>query len=309
MANKTKILFLGSFSFAVPVLQKLVDMDSYEIVGVVTNPDKVAGRDRSVSISPVKSLATTLGLNIIQPEKLRDNDEFISTIRALNPDIGILVGYGKILPKEILTIPKLGIINIHPSLLPKYRGPSPAQASLMNGDTVTGVSIMKVDEEMDHGPLLAQEELTIDIDDNYGSLYKKLFDLGLKLLIHVLPDYINGKLTTKTQDENLVTFSKMIKTEDAEISTKDSVEMAIRKIKAFNPEPGVFIKLPNQKRLKILEAISSPTILKNHDELISSINNKPVLILADGGIELVKVQVEGSKVMFGQDWLRGYTRN
>lgn len=290
---KAKIIFFGSFDFAMFTMEKLLTLNNYEIVAIVTNPDKPIGRKKIIGMSPVKAKALAFGLKIFQPEKLKGNQDFFHKLRDLNPDLGMAVGYSKILPQEVLDIPRLGILNIHPSLLSKYRGPSPVQTAILNGETKTGVTIMKVDAEVDHGPLLGQKELEIKPEDTTVTLFQKLFQLGTDLLLKVLPDYISGKLIPSEQKHDQATFTKMIKAEDGEIKTTDTIQKALNKIRALNPEPGTFTILSNGKRLKIIEATS----IKD--------STKPILKLKDGLIELVKVQPEGGKPMTGLDWQRG----
>ncbi len=293
ISDKIKIIFFGSFEFAVYTAESLASHDDYEITAVVTNPDKPAGRKKVISESPVKTMASASGIRVFQPEKIKGNIEFFKELRELNADVGIVVGYGRILPLEILDIPRHGLLNIHPSLLPKYRGPSPVQAALLNCETKTGVSVMKIDEEMDHGPILAQAELEILPEDTTDTLLNKLFALGTKLLIDVLPKYISGNAVPVEQDHSQATFSKMLLTKDGEIFPGDTIIHALNKIRALNPEPGAFTVLPNGKRLKILKAI------------ITTDPSRPHLKLSDGMVELVRVQPEGRNQIAGSDWWRG----
>ena len=153
--REMKIIFFGSFQYAVPALEAFIK-NSYEILAIVTNPDSLQGRKKELVASPVKLAAQQAGLNVIQPEKLRHNAEFLEYLKSLNPDLNIVVAYGKIIPKEIIELPKYGTINIHPSLLPAYRGPSPVQTAILNGEKETGVTIMQIDEEVDHCPIFSQ---------------------------------------------------------------------------------------------------------------------------------------------------------
>ncbi len=291
MNKVTKILFLGTSDFAVPALQALVD-SGYEVVGVVTVPDKPVGRKKLVTPPPVKVLAHKYNLQIFQPEKLKENDELLKQLLTLDSTIGVTVAYGKIIPEELLGLPKLGVINIHPSLLPKYRGPSPIQTALLNGDKETGVTIMQVDAQVDHGAILAQEKMVIEKNDNYSSLQTKLAKTGANLLISTLLRYLSTELKPQAQNESKATFTKIIKTEDGEIAESESVEQALNKIRALNPEPGTYTII-NGKRLKILEARPTTDL------------TKPILHLTDGAIEFLKVQSDGGRPMSGQDWRNG----
>ena len=283
--NKPKIIYFGTPEFAIPPLEALI-RSGYDVMIVVTAPVK----------SAVKEFASRYNLKVLQPQSLKD-DQLFETFKKLEPELCIVASYGKIIPQMCLDIPKFGFINIHPSLLPKYRGPSPVPTALLNGDTLTGVTIMKLDAEMDHGPIVAQQEVSIEADDNFITLIHKLFDIGTKLLINTLPDYLAGKIQPQEQDHSQATYSQLIKTEDAEIKLDDTVITAINKIRALNPEPGTYILLePSKKmRLKILGA----------EEIEQYDSKRPILKLKDGCLLLNKVQPEGKKIMTGEEWFRG----
>lgn len=301
-----RVIFFGSFEFAVPVLDALARpvrnhegsqcasvssgvKAGYEIVAVITNPDKPAGRKQTLTPPPVKVAAEKLGLNILQPQILKD-PEFLKILntkyKIQDTNIGIVVGYGKIIPPEIFNLPKHGTLVIHPSLLPKYRGPSPVQTAMLNGDLDTGVTIMKIDEELDHGDIVAATEYKLSPDISYEKAHDALFKLGADLLIKILPEYLAGKIKPIPQEHSKATFTKKFKTEDGEILPGDTPEMAYRKIRAFNPEPGAYIWLNENEtkmRLKILSA-----------ELIN------------GRLKFKKVQPEGGKPMTIEEFLAGH---
>ncbi|EKD56084.1 MAG: hypothetical protein ACD_58C00304G0012 [uncultured bacterium] len=295
--NKHRIIFFGTPEFAVPSLQILIDSGSLARLGinqspiaVVTEPDRPAGRGKKLKYSSVKELAQKNNLQIYQPEKI---STLSSQLSALEPDVAIVVAYGQIIPKEILEIPKFGFINLHPSLLPKYRGPSPIQAAILNGDKVTGVTIIKLDEKMDHGPILAQQELEIanskkqktnkiQIPIDYENLSKELAKLGAELLIKTLPDYLNNKIKPINQDHTKATFTKLINKSDGLINWSEPVDLIERKIRAYNPWPGAYTFI-NNKRLKICQAHIK------YDKLI---------------IDLV--QLEGKKIITWSEFIRGH---
>jgi len=299
LKSKVKLIFFGTYLPTPEPLQLLFDA-GYDIVAVITNPD----RDRATAPSPVKELAQKLGLLVLQPGKLKGNEVLLQQLIDLTPEVGAVFAYGKIIPQEVMDVFPRGILNIHPSLLPKYRGPSPLQTALLNGDKTTGVTIMLIDKEMDHGPMLSQKEIVISPEDNMQTLGIRATKLGGELLVRTLAEYIAGKVTAKEQDHSLATFTRLITTVDAEIKLDDSVEIAIRKIKAFNPDPGSFVKLKskNEKvknkeiRLKIFEA-----------EKTEKFEEKtPLLKLRDGYLLLKKVQPQGKNPMTGEEFLRGY---
>ena len=250
---------------------------------VICNPDKPTGRKQIITPPPVKVLAQKYGLTIYQP---KDKNELLEIIKKLQPDLAIVAAFGMLFPKEILAVPKYGFINIHPSLLPKYRGPTPIQTAILNGDEKTGVSLFLIDEEMDHGPILAKRELEFPISNfQFPILSQKLAELGADLLIETLPDFVVGKITPLPQNELQATYTKKFSTQDAYIEPKDleeaqekggdkAVEID-RKIRALNPEPGTFtlsLSKGGLKRTKLLEAK-----------------------IIDGKLKITKIQVEGGK--------------
>src|SRR3989344_4931969 len=202
-----KFVFFGTPEFAATVLEKLIAA-GYVPAAIVCNPDKQVGRKQVLTPPPTKILAGKYGINILQPEILANYE---LPIANYEPDLAIIAAYGKIIPKTILDIPKHGFINIHASLLPKYRGASPIQYAILNGDKETGITIMKVDEEMDHGPLLGKSEIRISKFETYENLRQKLAILGAKLLTKIIPDYIDGKIKLVEQDHSKATFAKIIK--------------------------------------------------------------------------------------------------
>ncbi len=270
--KNVKLIFLGNPEFALPSLEKLIK-ENYQIVGVITSPDKPIGRKQILTPPPVKVLAEKNNLSVYQP---KDKNELLEIIKKLNPDLAIVVAYGMIFPKEVLDIPKYGFINIHPSLLPKYRGAAPIQAAILNGDEKTGVSLFLIDEKIDHGAIIANSEFRIKNSEwNYEILSKKLAEFGADLLIEILPKYINGEITPLPQDDLQAAYTKKIKTEDAfiDLEKDNPIEME-RKIRALNPEPGTWtINSPTGggKRMKILEAE----------------------LTANGKLKLKKIQYEG----------------
>lgn len=315
-----KIIFFGTSEFAVPCLKALSEDKRFEIFGVVTQPDRPVGRHAILTPPPVKIAAQELGLkNIFQPEKLKELTSSFSShdkTESETQDTGhrtqdhafaafVVVAYGKILPSWLLDIPKHGVINVHPSLLPRWRGPSPIQAAITAGDRETGVTIMKLDADMDHGPLLAQEKAKIDEKDDGESLHDRLADLGAKMLPTVLDDYLAGKIQPKEQTHAQATFCKILTREDGELNfTKTSTELE-RQIRAFNPWPGCWTMMSG-KRLKILKSIIGPTNESCEPGQIFDLQSRPHLSCANGStLELTEVQPESGKPMSGEAWFRG----
>lgn len=265
-----KYVFFGTPEFAAVILEKLVQAGSIP-AAVVCNPDKPTGRKKIITAPPVKQLIAKgkAQIKILQPENLTAISDKLSVIK---PDFALVAAYAKILPKEILAIPRLGIIGVHPSLLPKYRGSSPIQQAILDGEEKTGVTLYLLDEKMDHGSIIAKSEINIHKKDTFPSLRDKLAELGADLLIETLPRFINGKITPLPQDESQATYTKKFTTEDAYIDLdKDEGQIIERKVHALNPGPGTWT-MQNGKRVKILE-----------------------VKLIDGKLKLKKIQVEGKK--------------
>jgi methionyl-tRNA formyltransferase len=260
-----KFIFFGTPEFAAIILQKLIQAELMP-EAVICNPDRPTGRKQIITPPLVKVLAQKHGLVIYQP---KDKTELLEIIKSLQPDLAIVAAFGMIFPKEILEIPKYGFINVHPSLLPRYRGPTPIQATILAGDEETGVSLFLIDEEMDHGPILMKSEIQISKSETYKSLHDKLAKLGADLLIKVLPsmEALRSTKAFQPQDESKATYTKKFSTQNAYIEPKDlekaqneggEIAKEIdRKIRALNPEPGTWT-LQDGKRMKILEAILTP---------------------------------------------------
>ncbi|MBI4993591.1 methionyl-tRNA formyltransferase [Candidatus Wolfebacteria bacterium] len=273
-----KFAFFGTPEFASIILEKLINA-GFVPQAVICNPDKPVGRKKIITFPPTKTIAQKYNIPVLQPEKL--SKDFFQNHPIKDFDFSIVAAYAKIIPKEILEIPRLGAIGAHPSLLPKYRGATPIQSAILNNEKETGAAIFMVDEKVDHGPILALKNIPIDKNDDYKKFQQKLAELSADLLIEILPDIENKIKTAAIQDESRATFTKKFKTEDALISSEDleiaknqGGEIAVqieRKIKAFNPEPGAYVFI-NNKRVKFLEAE-----------------------IFEGKLKLKKIQVEGEK--------------
>ncbi len=276
--KKRKIIFIGTSSFAITTLEELIE-NGYEILAVITAPDKPVGRKQELTPSPIKEIALKYNLLTFQPEKISEVEKEIS---QLKPDLIITSSYGQIIPKNILDIPKKESLNLHPSLLPKYRGPSPIQTAILNGEKVTGITIIKMDEKMDHGPIIAQQETNINPDDTYESLEDKLSEEITKLLIEILPRYFKNKIQPEIQDESRATYTKILTRDDGKIDLKENAEEIERKVRAFSPWPGTWTEINNQ-RVKILKVK-----IKNNF------------------LSLELIQPAGKKPMTGEEFFRGH---
>ncbi|MFH1551971.1 MAG: methionyl-tRNA formyltransferase [bacterium] len=286
--TKQKIIFIGASQFAVPSLKNLIK-NNYDILAVITAPDKPVGRKQELFSCPVKQTALKHKLSILQPIKI---SEVSDKIAKLKPDLIIVASYGQIIPKNILDIPCFGSINIHPSLLPKYRGPSPIQTAILNNEKTTGITIMLMDEKMDHGPIISQETTLIDTDDNYQTLEKKLSEQSADFLIKTLPQYIQNKIKPQIQNENNATYTKILTREHGKINWNQTAQQIERMIRAFFPWPGAWTEL-NGKRIKILKA-------KAVDK-----KQKSALPAKKGFLLCEIVQPAGKKPMTGEEFFRG----
>ena len=314
-----RILFMGTPDFARESLDMLYNA-GFEICGVVTTPDRPAGRGMKLVASPVKEYALEKGLKLFQPEKISKNDEFKNEIKELAPDLVCVVSYGVILPKSFLNIPQLGCINVHPSMLPKYRGPAPIQWAILNGDKETGVSIMYLDAGMDSGDIILQEKVEIGNDETTGELWNRLSGIGAKLLTKVVTDISNGKIVRTPQSEEFV-LAPMLDKEMSKIDWKEKKANEIKNlVRGLNPIMGTYTFL-NDKKIKIwkVQIVSEEEIsmlleknnIDNIEELkpgtVVFANEKQGLFIKtiDGVISVLEIQGENAKRMNVGDFLRG----
>lgn len=246
-----KVAFFGTPKISQIVLEKLIN-SPYKPQLVITGADTQKGRGQKTEITPIKETALKNKIKILQPQTLSEKN-FAVEFKTFDPDVAILIAYGKIIPDEILSIPKFGFVNIHPSLLPKYRGPAPITAPILEGDTTTGVSLIVLDSELDHGPIIAQAEVAISETDTHKTLGEKLANTGANLLLKTLPEYLEQNITPESQDHNLATFSKKITKENGKIdiaNPPDNITLD-RMIRAYYPWPTVWFVL-DQKRFMLL---------------------------------------------------------
>ena len=293
-----RIVFMGSPGFSVPLLRGLFEA-GYEIVGVYTNPDRPKGRGRAIEGTPVKKEALRLSLPVFQPERLEDERD---RLYALSPEVIIVSAYGKILPKWLLELPEKGCLNVHPSLLPRHRGPAPIPFTILSGDEETGVSIILMEEKVDAGPIIGIRRIKISPDDTYGSLEEKLSILARDLLLEILPLWIEGKIKPEPQDETRATYTRLIRREDLFIDFRASSRDVWLKVRAFSPRPSAFTTWKG-KILKILKV--SPVGRKGRAGEVFALEGKPCVFTEDGAVMLLEVQPEGKRVMSGEDFLRG----
>jgi methionyl-tRNA formyltransferase len=294
---------MGTPEFALPTLERLVER--YSVVGVVTQPDRPAGRGQHVVMSPVKEMALAEGIPVFQPSRLR-NVEALERIRSWAPDVVVVAAYGQILPPAILDSPRFGVLNVHASLLPRWRGAAPIQGALLAGDSVTGVTIMKLDAGLDTGPILAKRATPIDPDETAGELEGRLAHLGADLLLDVLPAYLIGKLASKPQPEAGVTMTRLIGKSQPAIDWSQTAEVLHNHIRAFSPDPGAFTYW-DDSRVKLLRSkrISPDLPLEGEPGTVFMWEGGPGVITGSGYLALIHLQMAGKRPMDGATFVRG----
>ena len=306
-SENIKIIFFGTPEFAAGILKSLIDGD-YSIAAVFTQPDKKVGRRREIVFSPVKKMAVEKEIKVFQPESLRD-ENIIENIRKIKPDLIIVAAYGKILQKVMLEIPKFGAINIHASLLPKYRGASPVQCAILSGEKKTGITLMQMNEKMDEGDILQQEKIEIGENETADALLARLGKLGEKMIVKLIPDRINGKVESVEQDHDKATYCKPIGREDGKIDWDNTAGEIFRQWRAYHPWPGIFsiLNAKNQpKRLKLSEIEIVPGNETGAEPgKIIKYNQEAAVQAKKGLIVLKKIQLEGKKEMDIEEFLRG----
>ncbi len=300
-----RIVFMGSPEFAVPSLEHLI-LNQYQVLAVYTQPDRPAGRGRVVVSPPVKEAALRWGLSVFQPVSLK-TAEAISRLADLHPDVIVVAAFGQILPQSVLDIPAYGCINIHPSLLPKFRGASPVAAAILSGDEFTGVSIMLLDAGMDTGPVLARAAVPVSPQDNTGSLTAKLSLIAARLLQEVLTGWVRREIVPQPQNEAEATYSAQITKEEGEVDWHLSARAIWRRVRAFNPWPGCFTRW-HGKQLKIIEAIPLPGKGTSEVGRVVALPGREAMLgvsTSDGILGVRKIQLEGKRAMSAAEFLRG----
>lgn len=300
--NNKKIVFMGTPDFACPVLESLIK--NYEVCLVVSQPDKMVGRKRILTNTPVKQVALNHNIEVFQPEKIKEDYQKIIDI---NPDIIITCAYGQIIPEELIKLPKYGCINVHASLLPKYRGGAPIHWAKINGDEKTGVTIMYMDKCMDSGDIISQKELIINDEDTTESLFDKLSVMGAELLIETLPSIFNNTNTRTKQDEILVTYAYNIKREDERVDFNDTGKNIINKIRGLYSWPLANFTIDNLE-YKIYEAYFEECDVKNPGVIIKIDKNNFGISCNDGIVYIQKIKPFGKKEMVIKDFLNGINK-
>ncbi|MBC8206057.1 MAG: methionyl-tRNA formyltransferase [Kiritimatiellaeota bacterium] len=302
-----RIVFFGSASIGFPLLDALLASSADEVVAVVTQPDRPVGRKLKLTACPVKEVALQKGLNVLCPEKV-GSDESLTSLKELKADLFVVVAYGQYIPPAVLDLPTNGSINLHPSLLPKYRGSSPIQWALANGDEVTGVTILYVSEKMDSGDIILQREVPIRPEDHAATLEPVLAQAGAELLMEAVEQIRSGTVKAQPQDEAAATAVRKLAKEDGWLDWSLPASVLNNRIRAFIAWPGCFCEVPvrsGMQRLKVLEARVEPG---NGEPgvILDASGEGPLVAVGDGAIRLLSVQPAGKNIMDGAAYLRGY---
>ena len=299
--NELRLVFMGTPEISAYVFEKMIE-DGYRFVGLVAQPDHPVGRKGIIEKVPTKVIAEKYNIPVFQPAKIRLDYSFIN---ELKPDLVITLAYGQIVPEGFLNVPRFGCLNLHGSLLPKYRGASPIQSSLINNEKVTGVTLMEMVKAMDAGRMYAKKEIEISEDDNSTSLFNKVKIAASELVLEALPKYINGELKGEIQDENEVTFCSTIKPEQEKLDLSLSAKQIVGWIRGLSDEPGAYLYLNNNK-LKIYKAkVVDSSVTAEVGTVVKADKNGLYMQAKDGVISLLEVQKEGKKRMDYRSFING----
>ncbi len=303
--DKLKVVFMGTPEFSVPILEGLID--NYDVIGVVTQPDKEVGRNHEIKFSPVKEVALQHDILVIQPVKIRTDYD---SIVKLAPDMIVTCAYGQIIPKVLLDLPKYGCINVHASLLPKYRGGAPLHRVVINGEAKTGITIMHMDEGMDTGDIISAREILIDINDTVGIIHDKLSVLGKELLLDTIPSIIEGTSTRIKQNDSEVTFAKVIKREDELIDFNKKTLEIYNQIRGLNPFPVSYAMLDG-KVFKIYSSRMSTSVYttKKNGEIVRIYDDGIGISTSDSEIIITEIKPEGKRRMTVKEYLNGIDKS
>jgi methionyl-tRNA formyltransferase len=296
-----RIVFIGTGEIGVPTLRALLNSE-HEVVAVVTQPDKPVGREQRIESPPIKKAIAKTKIPTLQPSRIKDQ-EAIAEIRGLTPDVIVVVAYGQILPRDVLEIPRLACLNLHASLLPRWRGAAPIQAAIAVGDRETGITAMFMDEGLDTGDILLQRKIEILPNDTGGSLHDRLAQIAPEALIESLRLLVAGNEPRVPQDNAQATYAPKLKREDGEIDWSESAEAIEQKIRAYNPWPGAFMKVGDQN-LKVFSA----SVVDFSGQPGEVLRTDKDLIIAAGkaALSLAEVQLEGKRRMTAAEFLRGH---
>jgi methionyl-tRNA formyltransferase len=303
-----RIVFIGTGEIGVPVLRSLLDSPEHQLVGVVTQPDKPVGRDQRIEAPPIKAALARRTLSILQPARIK-REEAVAEIRALAPDVIVVMAYGQILPRSVLEIPSVACLNLHASLLPRHRGAAPIQAAIVAGDRESGITVIHMDESLDTGDILLQTRLEIAADETGGSLHDRLAQIAPDTLREALAQLQRGNAPRIPQDSSAATYAPKLEREDGRIDWTEPAELIERKIRAFNPWPGAFVLLRSEngreRKLKIFSARSVDAAKGALGEILQT-DGLIAIAARNGLLFLGEVQLEGKRRMSAAEFLRGH---
>ena len=302
-----RIAFMGTPELARASLQSLLQCSAFKVVAVVTQPDRPKGRDLRLQPSPVKDLALAANLPVLQPERVRD-EAFIEELKRFEPDLIAVAAFGQILPKAILDLPRFGCLNVHTSLLPKYRGAAPIQWAILNDESETGVTIMKMDVGMDTGDIVAQGKTPISPEDNAQTLHDRLAKTGAQLLVQTIPDYVGGKIQPRVQPPEGVSYAPKIKRQDGQINWKEPARVIWNRVRGLVPWPGAFTHFPAQPQpqlikiweAKVAEGAGAP------GEILRADKTGILIACGQGALQILWLQREGGKRLNPEQFLAGH---
>lgn len=303
-----RIVFFGTAELACPSLTGLAQASEFEVAGVVTQPDRPRGRDLRVQPPPVKREALSLGMKILQPERAR-HASFIEELAQVEPELIVVAAYGQILPQAILELPRYGCLNVHTSLLPKYRGAAPIQWAILNDEAETGVTIMKMDAGLDTGDILTQQSVRIETSDTAQSLHDKLAAIGADLLVRTIPPYCAGAIVPKKQPDENASYARKIAKEDGKLDWTQPARAVWNRIRAFTPWPGAYTFLPltsRQPTIRILEAVISEHGAGPPGTILKADKSGIDVACGAGALRILRLQREGGKPLKTQEFLAGH---
>ncbi len=306
---KTRVVFFGTPEFSIPFFEALTRDERLDVVAVVSQPDRPSGRGHQIDPTPIKSSATLHTITVLQFTTLK-SESAQQELSALNADLFVVVAYGKIIPKAVLDLPSRGCINVHPSLLPKYRGPSPMPWAIKEGDSTTGITIMLLDEGMDTGPLLSQVTISIDADETLETLMQKVQQQGAPLLVETIHRYLEGSVTPIVQDNTKATITTLLEREDGHINWTRSIVEIERLVRAFQPWPGtwsVWKRDGQEIRIKIFRVQESDFCADVPPGTLKVKDHRLFVDGLDGTLEIINLQPEGKSAMTASAFLLGYS--
>jgi len=298
---------MGTAELACPILKALSREPDFQVETVVTQPDRPRGRNLELQPSPVKASALSDGLPVLQPERARSPD-FIGKVTEIGPDLIVVVAYGQILPQALLDIPKFGCLNVHTSLLPKYRGAAPIQWAILNGESETGVSIMKMDAGLDTGPVLSEKRTPISAEDNSQILHDRLATLGAELIVPTIRDFIAERITPKPQPAEGGSYARKITKEDGRIDWTQPARLLWNRIRAFTPWPGAFTFLPAEPKPRLLKIWKAEVIEASEDKPgeVKQMDKQGIVVACgEGSMLITELQREGGRRVTAQEFLAG----